>query len=141
MHEYMSEIRVWGLTCPGFREEVSRARRWTRDVLNGHPSTDDVAVIVTELSANAIRHTASGEKNGAFHITLALAEHAVFVSVADAGSSSTVPRVTCADDMAVSGRGLDMVTTLADRVAIHSTGHGHTVTAELRTQEPEGHPW
>ena len=41
MHEYTSTARVWGLTCPGFPEEVSRARRWTRDILRGSPLAED----------------------------------------------------------------------------------------------------
>ncbi len=52
MHEYTCTARVWGLTCPGFPEEVSRARRWTRDILRGSPLAEDAELIVSELSAN-----------------------------------------------------------------------------------------
>ncbi|MEV6183724.1 ATP-binding protein, partial [Streptomyces sp. NPDC052015] len=71
MHEYTSTARVWGLSCPGFPEEVSRARRWTRDVLRGSPFAEDAELIVSELSANAILHTASGLESGSFHLAVA----------------------------------------------------------------------
>ncbi|CAL2066726.1 protein of unknown function [Streptomyces murinus] len=64
-------VQVWGLSCPGFPEEVSRARRWTRDILRGSPLADDAALIVSELSTNAIRHTASGLACGSFHLAVA----------------------------------------------------------------------
>ncbi|WP_078941475.1 hypothetical protein [Streptomyces cellulosae] len=60
MHEYTSTARVWGLTCPGFPEEVSRARRWTRDILRGSPLAEDAELIVSELSANG-GHTVTAE--------------------------------------------------------------------------------
>ncbi|RDG35553.1 ATP-binding protein [Streptomyces corynorhini] len=141
MHEYMSRVRVWGLTCPGFSEEVGRARRWTRDILTGHPRADDVAVIVSELGTNALLHTASGGRTGVFHVSLALSEHVVAISVTDAGGSNTTPKVTYADQDAQHGRGLGMVNTLAHTVAIHGNGRGHTVTAELLTGLPGAHPW
>ncbi|MGW6605259.1 ATP-binding protein [Streptomyces sp. NPDC055036] len=141
MHEYMSEVRVWGLTCPGFSEEVSRARRWTRDILTDHPCADDVAVIVSELGTNALLYTASGGRTGVFHVTLALSEHVVAISVTDAGGSETTPKVTYADQDALRGRGLGMVNTLAHFVAIHDNGRGHTVTAELLAGPPGTHPW
>ncbi|MFJ2174470.1 ATP-binding protein [Streptomyces sp. NPDC087851] len=141
MHEYTSRVRVWGLTCPGFREEVSRARRWTRDILSGHPHADDIALIVSELGTNALLYTTSGTETGVFHIALALSDHVIAVSVTDAGGSDTTPKVTYADDDALRGRGLDMVSTLAHHVSIHANDQGHTVTAELLTLHPGAHPW
>lgn len=75
MHEYMSmgSVRVWGLTCPGFPEEVGRARRWTRDILSGHACVDDAALIVSELGTNALLYTASA-KIGVFHVALAVSD-------------------------------------------------------------------
>lgn len=138
MHEYMSRVRVWGLSCPGFREEVGRARRWTRDILSGHPSADDVVLIVSELGTNALLYTASGTETGIFHVGLALSDHVIAVSVTDAGRSDTTPRVAYAAEDALRGRGLDMVSTLAHSVTIHGDDQGHTVTAELLTNN---HPW
>ncbi|MGZ0200315.1 ATP-binding protein [Streptomyces sp. RM1] len=131
MHEYTSTARVWGLSCPGFPEEVSRARRWTRDILRGSPLADDAALIVSELSTNAIRHTASGLDSGIFHLAVAVSAQVVAVSVTDDGGTGTAPKIEHQDHDAEHGRGLDMVSLIAHRVAVHSSDHGYTVTAEL----------
>ncbi|WP_314415427.1 ATP-binding protein [Streptomyces kroppenstedtii] len=141
MHEYMSTARVWGLTCPGFPEEVSRARRWTRDILRGSPLAEDAALIVSELSANAILHTASGWHSGSFHLALAISPQMVALSVTDDGGTGRAPKVEHQDQEAEHGRGLSMVNALAHRVVVHDSNGGHTVTAELFTGvRPGSHP-
>ncbi|GHF96381.1 ATP-binding protein [Streptomyces thermodiastaticus] len=133
MHEYTSGARVWGLSCPGFPEEVSRARRWTRDILRGSPLADDAELIVSELSANAILHTASGRAHGSFHLAVAVSGQVVALSVTDDGGTATAPKAGHQVQDAEHGRGLSMVSALAHRVIVHETDHGHTVTAELYT--------
>ncbi|MEI5522474.1 ATP-binding protein [Streptomyces brasiliscabiei] len=133
MHEYTSSARVWGLTCPGFPEEVSRARRWTRDILRGSPLAEDAELIVSELSANAILHTASGTESGSFHLALAVTRQVIALSVTDGGGTGTAPKAEHQDDEAEHGRGLGMVTALAHRVVVHGSNDGYTVTAELFT--------
>jgi anti-sigma regulatory factor (Ser/Thr protein kinase) len=141
MHEHTSRVRVWGLTCPGFPEEVSRARRWTRDILHGSPLADDAELIVSELSANAILHTASGQEAGSFHLALAVSAHVIAVSVTDDGGVGTAPKIERQDQDAEHGRGLGMVSVIAHRVVVHESHSGHTVTAELFTDPPAGgHP-
>jgi anti-sigma regulatory factor (Ser/Thr protein kinase) len=116
-----------------YPEEVSRARRWTRDILRGSPLADDAELIVSELSANAILHTASGLEAGSFHLALAVSRQVIALSVTDGGGTGTAPKVEHQDDEAEHGRGLGMVTALAHRVVIHGSKAGHTVTAELFT--------
>ncbi|MFF0222752.1 ATP-binding protein [Streptomyces sp. NPDC004629] len=141
MHEYTSTARVWGLTCPGFPEEVSRARRWTRDILRGSPLAEDAELIVSELSANAILHTASGLESGRFHLALAVSPRVIALSVTDEGGTATAPKAEDQTESAEHGRGLGMVSVIAHRVVVHNSDSGHTVTAELFTQPgPGGHP-
>lgn len=141
MHEYMSTARVWGLTCPGFPEEVSRARRWTRDILRGSPLAADAELIVSELSANAILHTASGQDSGSFSVALAVSAQVIAMSVTDDGGAGTAPKIERQDQDAERGRGLGMVSVIAHRVVVHESDGGHTVTAELFTGPPVGgHP-
>jgi anti-sigma regulatory factor (Ser/Thr protein kinase) len=141
MHEYTSKTRVWGLSCPGFPEEISRARRFTRDILHGSPVAEAAELIVSELSTNAILHTASGQCHGTFHLALAVTPRVVALSVTDDGGTGTAPKIEHQDQDAEHGRGLSMVTALAHRVVIHDTHDGHTVTAELHTDtRPGGHP-
>lgn len=134
MDEYMSSPRVWGLMCPGFREEVTRARRWTRDILSGHPCVDNAELIVSELGSNALNHTASGRDFGTFQLTLSLLPQTVTISVSDAGASPE-PHVTEADLYDTHGRGLSIVMALACRVDITGNQHGRTVTAQLVAQQ------
>ncbi|MER5211258.1 ATP-binding protein [Streptomyces sp. NPDC002838] len=131
MHEYTSTARVWGLSCPGFPEEVSRARRWTRDILRGSPLAEDAELIVSELSANAILHTASGLESGSFHLAVAVSAQVIALSVTDDGGASAAPKVDHRDEDAEHGRGLGMVSAIAHRVVVHDSDGGHTVTAEL----------
>ncbi|MFJ6115802.1 ATP-binding protein [Streptomyces sp. NPDC092129] len=141
MHEYTSTARVWGLSCPGFPEEVSRARRWTRDILRGSPLAEDAELIVSELSTNAIRHTASGWESGTFHLAVAVSAQVVAVSVTDDGGTGTAPKVEHQDQDAERGRGLGMVSAIAHRVVVHDSDQGYTVTAELYADARwGGHP-
>ncbi|MFF4437954.1 ATP-binding protein [Streptomyces sp. NPDC001621] len=138
MHEYTSRARVWGLSCPGFPEEVSRARRWTRDILRGSPLAEDAELIVSELSANAILHTASGQAYGSFHLAVAVSAKVVALSVTDDGGAGTAPKVEHRDQEAEHGRGLGMVSAIAHRVVVHDSDQGHTVTAELYADARRG---
>lgn len=131
MDEYMSCPRVWGLSCPGFPEEISRARRWVREILGEQPCADDAVLIVSELGTNALRHTASGEPSGAFHVVLALAKHTLAISVTDDGKSDTNPGIKHPAPEATQGRGLDMVSLLATHLDVRPSSNGQTVTAEL----------
>ncbi|MFF3765620.1 ATP-binding protein [Streptomyces sp. NPDC001922] len=141
MHEYMSQPRVWGLSCPGFPEEVSRARRWTRDILRGSPLAEDAELIVSELSANAILHTVSGRASGSFHLALAVSPRVIALSVTDDGGTGEAPKIEHRNQEAEHGRGLGMVSALAHRVVVRSTRRGHTITAELFTDtRPGAHP-
>ncbi|WP_075733820.1 ATP-binding protein [Streptomyces acidiscabies] len=131
MHEYMSQVGVWGLSCPGIPEEVSRARRWTRDILRGSPFVDDAELIVSELSANAVLHTASGLDAGSFHLALAVSPQVVALSVTDHGGTETAPKIERQEQDAEHGRGLGMVSAIAHRVVVRKSDQGHTITAEL----------
>ncbi|KPI06634.1 hypothetical protein OK074_4073 [Actinobacteria bacterium OK074] len=138
MHEYMSKARVWGLTCPGFPEEIGRARRWTRDILRGSPLAGNAELIVSELSTNAILHTASGMESGSFHVALAVSPQVIALSVTDDGGAGTTPKAERQDDQAEHGRGLSMVSALAHRVVVRNSLGGYTVTAELFTETIPG---
>jgi len=131
MHEYTSISRVWSLSCPGSPEEVSRVRRWTRDILRGSPMADDAELIVSELSANAILHTASGQGCGSFHLTVTISPKVIALSVTDEGGTNTAPKVEHPEESAVGGRGLDIVNALAHLVVVNDSQNGHTITAQF----------
>ncbi|GAA1105187.1 ATP-binding protein [Streptomyces javensis] len=138
MDEYMSAPRVWGLMCPGSREEVTRARRWTRDILSNHPCADDAELIVSELGSNALTHTASGSSYGTFQLTLSLSPRTVAISVTDEGGHPEEVSPTEADADDTHGRGLTIVMALARRLDITGGQYGRTVTAQLVAPEQAG---
>ncbi|MFI9153032.1 ATP-binding protein [Streptomyces sp. NPDC053367] len=93
---------------------------------------------LSELSVNAILHTASGGNCGTFHLALAVSPQAVALSVTDDGGTSTAPKVEHQDQDAEHGRGLGIVNALAHRVIVHTSQAGRTVTAELFTAPRPG---
>ncbi|MEU6550190.1 ATP-binding protein [Streptomyces sp. NPDC046915] len=127
-------------TFPGDPQQLRAARSWTRATLDGHPHSEDAALIVTELGTNALMHTASGDATGTFHVTLTISESAVTVAVSDSGDTKSTPAVQHPSPNATHGRGLGMVAALADCVEVQGDNAGRTVTAELRlranSQEP-----
>ena len=70
---------------PGLPEQAARARRWVRALASGAggPDPDGLDLVVTELFANAILHTRSGEPGG--KVTIAVTADGV-VHVHDYGA-------------------------------------------------------
>ncbi|WP_130799528.1 ATP-binding protein [Streptomyces otsuchiensis] len=135
MDEYTSKVRVWELLCPGLPAEVGRAKRWTRDVLTGHPHAEDAALIVTELVTNAVTHTTTPD----VRLTLRRAGAAISLTVTDHSHSDTEPRHGRPTDDATHGRGLLLAHLLAAAIQLTTSHTGHTVTAHL-TAPPEAAP-
>ncbi|MEU2353695.1 ATP-binding protein [Streptomyces misionensis] len=110
-------------------------------MLRGSALADEAALIVSELSTNAIRHTASGLDSGIFHLAVAVSAQVVAVSVTDDGGTGTAPKIEHQDHDVEHGRGLDMVSLIAHRMVVHSSDQGHTVTAELYADPRLGGRW
>lgn len=106
-------------------------------MLGGHPVADDVALVVTELSANAIKHTASGGPGGRFVVELERCDSHVQVTVTDMGAG-TEPALSAADpasETAVTGRGLFLVDALAVKWGCEQMPGGRHVWAILMEAE------
>ncbi|MEU5094838.1 ATP-binding protein [Streptomyces sp. NPDC020996] len=128
-------------TFPGDPQALRAVRNWIHTTLNGHPRTDDAALIVTELGTNALTHTASGDGAGAFHVTLTVSELSTTIAVTDAGQTKTAPEIQHAPLSATHGRGLAMVAALADSLTVQGDDSGRTITAELHADGHRGaHP-
>ena len=111
-------------------------RRFARDVARRWvPSAvldEALAVIVTELVTNAVRHSGSPD----VAVLLVAADGTITVHVQDTGRwypRPPAPRVREdeAGDTACCGRGLQMVEAYADSCAVMITAGGTRVTAEL----------
>jgi hypothetical protein len=61
---------TWERTYPGREEQVRHVRAALRLLLGDCPVTDDAVLVMSELAANAVRHSASREHGGTFTVRL-----------------------------------------------------------------------
>ncbi|MBC6461836.1 ATP-binding protein [Actinomadura sp. HBU206391] len=109
---------------------AARARHFLRDNLGpGSADLDDMALCVTELVANGVKHTDSG-RGGKLMILLAKGRGVIRIEVTDdgAGGARPCPRD---DPEAESGRGLRIVEALAMRWGHCADGVRTTVWVEF----------
>lgn len=85
-------------------DSVTGARRFVKEVLRNAPAEvrDAVALMVSELASNCIRHTDSG-----FDLTISQAGEEIRVAATDCGGGE--PRMRTPGPMDPSGRGLQIV--------------------------------
>jgi serine/threonine-protein kinase RsbW len=134
-------------TFPGEPSQVRCARRFISDLLGPTwPRLDDVLVLASEISSNAVRHTASGN-GGKFEVAVSVfaAVGAVRVAVTDQGSPSE-PAIASGTDgdgesglleMSSGGRGLRIVDVMADRWGHRGSELGRTVWFEVAANPAE----
>lgn len=120
-----------------------RAARQARDLVGYmlgeyHPSASDAALAVSELVANAIAYTRSGQPGGTVRLTVEVSARprSVLIAVRDAGSP-TVPTLTTPDPRGEHGRGLAIVAALAADWGSESAGTGRSTWCRL-TPAPAG---
>ncbi|EST39450.1 hypothetical protein N566_01920 [Streptomycetaceae bacterium MP113-05] len=111
--------------------EVGRARGWTRDRLTGcgfaaveEQLAETVVLLVSELVTNAVVHTGHPAA-----LRMSMLGGALRVEVLDGSRSAPVPRHAERKD--TSGRGLELVSRLADRWGWHRVGDGKRVWCEF----------
>ena len=109
---------------------VAPLRHHVRALLTGWgvpaEGVDDALLVVEELVANVIDHARTR-----FEIVVQVAGDALYVGVRD--HSTREPRVQPRDPHAVRGRGLQLVTALAQRWGCDRHPDGKTVWAQLQT--------
>lgn len=116
-------------TFRGSPASVSEARKFVSEQLAGCPARETLMICVSELCANAIRHTASG-RGGTFIVEVARPRDGVArVAVTDDGGSSA-PAVRTAHPLAEGGRGLALVAACTTRWGYAEAYPGRTVWAE-----------
>jgi len=109
---------------PNDADSVSAARRFVLASLDGVPTrdADAIAVMVSELAANAVRHTGSH-----FTVAVDLSSERIRVEVGDGGSGDPVVRAPYPEEP--SGRGLQIVQALSAEWGVipERDGPGKTV--------------
>lgn len=118
----------------GAPESVSAARRFTTQGLNElEPDVlDVVAVMVSELTTNAVQHSGTD-----FEVSLGVAADLLRVEVSDSGGGRPEVRQPSPDELR--GRGLRIVEELSDSWGVSPRadgGPGKTVWFELTTSRP-----
>ncbi|GAA3230337.1 ATP-binding protein [Actinocorallia longicatena] len=129
---YADETIVVGtMTLPGTERSVRNARLFVRDLLPVEwPVRGDLELVCTELSANAVRHTASG-RGGHFSVVLRRSSDRLIVEVVDDGSGGRPVRRTPAGEPGEGGRGLQLVNELALSWGYRTLGFRTSVFAEF----------
>jgi serine/threonine-protein kinase RsbW len=114
----------------GTARSVAEARRFVTALLGDSSMTESAELIVSELAANAINHTASGRFGGRFVVTVRLDAEQAWLAVVDEGGRST-PRCFHPSPDGEGGRGLYVVSELSADWGVRGDEHGRTVWASL----------
>ena len=115
---------------PGRPDQVRNARAFVTQVLGECPRLDDAVLLTSELCANALQHSASGD-GGAFEVSVYCGPGSVRIEVRDDGSAR-VPASRSFDETSEDGRGLEIVACLARRWGQRGDEYGRCVYFELR---------
>lgn len=118
----------WRQVFAGEERQLAVLRLWLSSFLPACPAREDVACVATELGANAVRHTASGQ-GGWFAVEVTWHRSAVRVAVADSGAPSG-PMVI-SDPDGEHGRGLMLVRGLSFRSGVAGDRRGRLVWADV----------
>ncbi|WP_214635067.1 ATP-binding protein [Nonomuraea sp. NEAU-A123] len=142
-HEYVglgggavSERFLGEVVLPGVAYSVAVARHCVGEMLAaaGHRDVENARLIVSELTTNALLHTASGLQGGVVTVeAVAVDAEIVRVEVTDDGAD-TVPRARESGDDDCHGRGLWLVEQISLKWGVRLLGAGQrAVWAETFT--------
>lgn len=121
-------------TFPGQPGQVSAARRWLAQMIDGFAAMDDVLLACSELATNAITHSDSGQPGGLFTVRLAIRQDIVRVEVLDQGGTGAGRQGSPDDDSSQRGRGLTILAAITDAWGIFGDNEGRTTWCEIRSE-------
>jgi len=129
-------VSSWSRYFPGRADQVAQARLFVASVLAGRPEAEAAALVASELSTNAVRHTASGGPDGLFAVTVRSDEDRATVSVQDMGAAGE-PAIRDPEGEwpGESGRGLVLVAAMAKDWGAARNRLGWQVWAELASTD------
>ncbi|MFC6080304.1 ATP-binding protein [Sphaerisporangium aureirubrum] len=118
------------IELPGRPESAALARTFAREALGDrHPAADDVTLLVSELTANAVIHSRSRDGGT---VTLMIADRVthVHIEVTDEGGDAA-PELR-EDPLSEGGRGLMLVNLISHRWGVSQDWSWRTVWCEVR---------
>lgn len=121
----------WRRVFPGDTGQLTFVRRFVRSCLARPGPAEYAVLLITELAANAIQHTASG-RGGTFEVVVCQHVATIRISVTDGGAPSP-PAPGPPSEASLSGRGLAIVRALARDWGHYGGPLGRTVWFELDT--------
>ena len=127
------DARAPAATYPGRPDHVRPVRADARRLLAGYPAADEVILCLSELAANAVRHSDSRRPGGTFTVRIESRPGAhLRIEVEDDGGPWLAP----APDPG-SGRGLDIIGVLAAEWGAAPSPPGRTVWARFSWPAPQ----
>lgn len=129
------------LSLPRQSSSVTRARRVLGTLLSLTDADEEVrshlAVVISEACANAVVHADAGS---AVDITIAIDDHDCVVEVANSGTSPDGAglRAGLPDPLTIGGRGLPLISALADTAAFEPQQSGQVVLRITKRLTPRG---
>jgi hypothetical protein len=129
-------LRSWRV-FPGEAGQLRALRQWLKELLPPCEALDDAVFVASELGANAVRHTSSGQ-GGQFAVEIIWAADSVRVGVVDEGGPSE-PRIIEAPK-GEDGRGLLAVRELSARIGCDGNELGRVVWADVPWAAKGGPP-
>jgi len=118
----------WRQVFPGEERQIGMVRRWLASLLPDCPARDDVTVVASEMTSNAVLHTASGQ-GGWFAVEITCHPLAVRVTVEDGGAPAG-PRLID-DPQSNHGRGLQVIQGMSIRTGVDGDHRGRLVWADV----------
>jgi hypothetical protein len=119
---------VWQRAYPGRVEQAGQVRADVRQLLSGCPVADDVVLLMSELAANAVRHSRSGEDGGTFTVRVTeVSGRCVRGEVEDEGSGWH-GKLQCSARLA---SGLNILIALSDACGVSGAGGKRAVWFRL----------
>jgi anti-sigma regulatory factor (Ser/Thr protein kinase) len=134
-------ITWWTRHFRGRADQVLEVRHWLEDLLPECAARSDVLLLASELCANAIVHSRSGEAGGQFSVDVDWAPTLARVVIGDQGSAkapSVASRSGDAAQLGESGRGLLLVDDVADDWGTASRPNRRWVWADVQWQARGG---
>jgi anti-sigma regulatory factor (Ser/Thr protein kinase) len=123
----LSSSPVWCTSLPADPRSVPAARHFTTEALRALGASDvldEAELLVSELAANVVMHAQTPMR-----VSILGRSDRVRVEVRD--DDPTLPQRRTPDAMAVDGRGVMLVDTMATAWGVNGNHHGKTVWFEL----------